>query len=195
MWKKIWPSLPVHEIEISHITNGVHIPSWLAGQMQQLYDRNFPVNWSATWDRGGCFDQAPTTSGVFPASEPETRALMNFMGLRPLEALISYTRIVAPFDGVITESVTVKWRTPSRERAAGGQADGTGDGHNTGKNCTGCHLQGLRAPSGTSSCWDCHGASAIDGKGVGATLKEILLLTLRDLQRELHDHLRPHSRR
>ncbi|MFZ2949144.1 MAG: CxxxxCH/CxxCH domain-containing protein, partial [Desulfuromonadaceae bacterium] len=29
--------------------------------------------------------------------------------------------------------------------------------------CTGCHLQGLRAPSGTSSCWDCHGASATDG--------------------------------
>jgi hypothetical protein len=32
----------------------------------------------------------------------------------------------------------------------------------------------------------CHLASAIDGKGVGVTLKEILLLTLRHLQRELH---------
>jgi signal recognition particle receptor subunit beta len=31
-----------------------------------------------------------------------------------------------------------------------------------------------------------HVASAIEGKGVGATLKEILLLTLRHLQRELH---------
>lgn len=31
-----------------------------------------------------------------------------------------------------------------------------------------------------------HLASAIRGMGVGATLKEILLLTLRDLQRELH---------
>ena len=31
-----------------------------------------------------------------------------------------------------------------------------------------------------------HPASAIDGKGVGATLKEIVLLTLRNLQRELH---------
>jgi hypothetical protein len=32
----------------------------------------------------------------------------------------------------------------------------------------------------------CQLASAIDGKGVGATLKEILLLTLRQLQKELH---------
>ena len=33
------------EIPIGHITNGVHVPSWLAWQMQQLYDRNFPVDW------------------------------------------------------------------------------------------------------------------------------------------------------
>jgi len=32
----------------------------------------------------------------------------------------------------------------------------------------------------------CHSASAIDGKGVAATLKGILLLTLRHLQKELH---------
>ena len=53
-------------------------------------NRNFPVNWSATWDRQGCFDRAPTTSGEFPASEPETRAIINFLGLRPVGALISY---------------------------------------------------------------------------------------------------------
>ncbi|NQU26343.1 MAG: alpha-glucan family phosphorylase, partial [Candidatus Nealsonbacteria bacterium] len=30
---------------IGHITNGVHIPSWLAWQMHQLYDRNFTADW------------------------------------------------------------------------------------------------------------------------------------------------------
>jgi starch phosphorylase len=35
------------EIPIGHITNGVHIPSWLAWQMMQLYDRNFPAGWIA----------------------------------------------------------------------------------------------------------------------------------------------------
>src|SRR5690554_7816197 len=31
--------------QIGHITNGVHIPSWLAQQMGQLYDRHFPAGW------------------------------------------------------------------------------------------------------------------------------------------------------
>jgi len=43
----------------------------------------------------------------------------------------------------------------------------------TAPNCTGCHLNGLRTPSGTSSCWDCHGASAIDGKPNGNTFPNI----------------------
>jgi hypothetical protein len=53
-------------------------------------NRNFPVNWSATWDRTGCFDQAPTTSGTGPASEPETRLIINFLSNHRVQALISY---------------------------------------------------------------------------------------------------------
>ncbi|HEX3654978.1 MAG TPA: alpha-glucan family phosphorylase [Pirellulales bacterium] len=45
MWAHLWPWRVEEEIPIGHITNGVHIPSWLAWQMQQLYDRNFPVDW------------------------------------------------------------------------------------------------------------------------------------------------------
>jgi starch phosphorylase len=33
------------EIPIGHITNGVHIPSWLAHPMHQLFDRNLGANW------------------------------------------------------------------------------------------------------------------------------------------------------
>jgi len=43
----------------------------------------------------------------------------------------------------------------------------------TAPNCTGCHINGLRAPSGTSSCWDCHGASATDGKPNGNVFPNI----------------------
>ncbi|HEV3003138.1 MAG TPA: alpha-glucan family phosphorylase [Pirellulales bacterium] len=45
MWAHLWPWRVEEEIPIGHITNGVHTPSWLAWQMQQLYDRNFDVNW------------------------------------------------------------------------------------------------------------------------------------------------------
>jgi predicted deacylase len=53
-------------------------------------NRNFPVNWTAAWDREGCFDQAPTTSGAHPGSEPETRILINFLSNHRVQALISY---------------------------------------------------------------------------------------------------------
>lgn len=45
MWAHLWPWRVEEEIPIGHITNGVHIPSWLAWQMQQLYDRNLPADW------------------------------------------------------------------------------------------------------------------------------------------------------
>ncbi len=45
MWAHLWPWRVEEEIPIGHITNGVHVPSWLAWQMLQLYDRHFPANW------------------------------------------------------------------------------------------------------------------------------------------------------
>ncbi|MFW6169197.1 MAG: alpha-glucan family phosphorylase [Planctomycetota bacterium] len=45
MWAHLWPWRVEEEIPIGHITNGVHIPSWTAWQMRQLYDRYFPAGW------------------------------------------------------------------------------------------------------------------------------------------------------
>jgi len=53
-------------------------------------NRNFPTNWSATWDRAGCWNFGPSTGGTGPASEPETRALMGFLQSRRVEMLVSY---------------------------------------------------------------------------------------------------------
>jgi len=50
MWAPLWPGRAEEEIPVGHITNGVHIRSWLAWQMQQLYDRHFPHDW---YDRIG----------------------------------------------------------------------------------------------------------------------------------------------
>lgn len=54
-------------------------------------NRNFPSdNWSADWDRDGCWVLRPTTGGEYGGSEPETRAVMSFIGSHQLKALISY---------------------------------------------------------------------------------------------------------
>ncbi len=53
-------------------------------------NRNFPTNWASNWDRDGCWNYGPTTGGTGPGSEPETRALMNFLQTHKIETLISY---------------------------------------------------------------------------------------------------------
>jgi len=53
-------------------------------------NRNFPENWQAQWDRDGCWDYTTTTGGSAPGSEPETRAVINFLSTHKIVALISY---------------------------------------------------------------------------------------------------------
>jgi starch phosphorylase len=47
MWRNLWPERTEEQVPIGHITNGVHVQSWLAWQMQQLYDRHFPAHWQS----------------------------------------------------------------------------------------------------------------------------------------------------
>jgi starch phosphorylase len=56
MWKSLFPGKTEDGVPIGHITNGVHVPSWLAPQMCRLYDRHLGVGWQNhsgspdTWD-------------------------------------------------------------------------------------------------------------------------------------------------
>lgn len=45
MWAPLWPWRSEEEIPIGHITNGVHVPSWLAQQIRVLYNRVLPLDW------------------------------------------------------------------------------------------------------------------------------------------------------
>jgi starch phosphorylase len=45
MWAHLWPEYPEEEIPIGHITNGIHIPSWLSTDVAALYDRAFGPEW------------------------------------------------------------------------------------------------------------------------------------------------------
>ncbi len=45
MWKGLWPGVPTAEVPIGHVTNGVHLRSWLSWEMNQLYDRYLGPKW------------------------------------------------------------------------------------------------------------------------------------------------------
>jgi starch phosphorylase len=55
MWHALWPDRPVDNVPITHVTNGVHLPSWLGAPMRALLDRHLGDGWltratdPATW--------------------------------------------------------------------------------------------------------------------------------------------------
>jgi glycogen phosphorylase len=46
MWTGLFPGRSEEQVPIGHITNGVHVPSWLAPQMFRLYDRHLGSGWN-----------------------------------------------------------------------------------------------------------------------------------------------------
>ncbi|MBN1361675.1 MAG: alpha-glucan family phosphorylase [Sedimentisphaerales bacterium] len=45
MWNCLWPSLPQNQVPIGYITNGVHVGSWLAEAMAELYTKYLGPDW------------------------------------------------------------------------------------------------------------------------------------------------------
>jgi starch phosphorylase len=49
MWNDLWPTLPVSETPITWVTNGVHTPSWINGDLADLYDQYLEPDWRSRW--------------------------------------------------------------------------------------------------------------------------------------------------
>jgi starch phosphorylase len=55
MWKNLWPGLPLDEIPIHHVTNGVHPRTWVSNNMSELLARYL----------GPHFDEEPTDLSIW----------------------------------------------------------------------------------------------------------------------------------
>ena len=45
MWRHLWPSHTEDEVPIKHITNGIHVASWISDDNAALFDRNLGPGW------------------------------------------------------------------------------------------------------------------------------------------------------
>ena len=45
MWTGLFPGRAEDEVPIGHVTNGVHVPTWLAAPMYRLYERHLGPSW------------------------------------------------------------------------------------------------------------------------------------------------------
>ena len=57
MWQKVFPGVPVSEVPIGHVTNGIHTESWLHREMIKLFDTYIGKDWrdhiheESYWDK------------------------------------------------------------------------------------------------------------------------------------------------
>lgn len=45
MWKELWNQIPINELPITSVTNGIHIGSWISRDLATLYDRYVGPAW------------------------------------------------------------------------------------------------------------------------------------------------------
>jgi starch phosphorylase len=45
MFQELWPKLPTNEVPITSVTNGVHAPTWVNGDLAMLYDQYLQPDW------------------------------------------------------------------------------------------------------------------------------------------------------
>jgi starch phosphorylase len=81
MFTKLWPDLPVHENPITPITNGVHLPTWLNGDLAQLYDQYLAPDWRERYQEHGIWDQIMEipSDELWEIRRRRKRRLINFV--------------------------------------------------------------------------------------------------------------------
>jgi starch phosphorylase len=57
MWKHVWPGMPEDEVPISHITNGVHISSYISIENSLLFERYLGPDWYLTTENDELIDR------------------------------------------------------------------------------------------------------------------------------------------
>ncbi len=56
MWGPIWPDVPEADRPVRHVTNGIHLATWIAPTLSKLLDRYLPADWRARQDDDTVWD-------------------------------------------------------------------------------------------------------------------------------------------
>jgi len=64
IWSDLWPGVPTCEVPIGHVTNGVHLSSWMAPEMQELLGTVLPEDWPQRFDDLSMWDRVRNLDDV-----------------------------------------------------------------------------------------------------------------------------------
>ncbi len=89
MWRCLWPDRTGGEVPIGHVTNGVHLPTWIAPELASMYDEHVGNGWRTGLIEGSSWsgiEEVPDEK-LWAAHERERRELVEFVRGRLREQL------------------------------------------------------------------------------------------------------------
>ncbi len=90
MWRCLWPGLEEDQVPIRSITNGVHAPTWISVEMNQLYARHLGPDWAERADDPAIWHRVTDIPDgeLWAARQALKRKLMSFIRERARAAWI-----------------------------------------------------------------------------------------------------------
>ena len=86
MWRGLWPETREDQAPISHITNGIHVPTWVAREMSRLYQKYLGPDVS---DR---YDQADLRERLFAIADEELWSVRQILKRKLIGAMMERAR-------------------------------------------------------------------------------------------------------
>jgi len=90
MWHGLWPGVPEDEVPISHVTNAIHVPTWVAPELGRVYEKYLGQDWVKRQDDATLWKQVLDIPDeeLWPIRRLLKRKLMDAMVERARECSI-----------------------------------------------------------------------------------------------------------
>jgi starch phosphorylase len=88
MWADLWPGLPVEEVPITSVTNGIHLPTMLYGELAMLYDHYLQPDWRERYTDPRLWDDVADIPAreLWEVHRKQKRQLIQFVRERSVKA-------------------------------------------------------------------------------------------------------------
>ena len=91
MWQPLWDMLPSWEVPITSITNGIHLPTWINGDLSIVYDQYLQPDWRERYQEPQTWDlvREIPESELWEVRRKRKRLLVTFVRNRVSEAAVA----------------------------------------------------------------------------------------------------------
>jgi starch phosphorylase len=89
MWHGLWPEVPEDQVPISYVTNGIHVPTWIAPELYYLFEKYLGKEWMREHD--------------------DNRVWERLLNIPDNELWVVHQRLKRKLEGAIRERLRSRW--------------------------------------------------------------------------------------